>query len=56
MHLEVGRNARQRWLIATLQQLEQYQPTTTPPIDINTDEEMGEKKRQIVHQGVQASQ
>jgi hypothetical protein len=40
------RNARQRWLITTLQQLEQYKPTADPPPPLNIDAEMEEQEQE----------
>jgi len=43
------RNSRQKWIITTLQQLEQYQPTPDPPIQFNTDADMGEQEQDPLH-------
>ena len=50
------RNARQRWLITTLQQLEQYQPTSDPPTQFNTNAEMGDQEQLLEQHGTQAPQ
>jgi hypothetical protein len=39
----MDRGARQRWLINTLKQLEQCQPTVTPRTNFNQDEVMEEQ-------------
>ena len=46
-------NARQRWLITTLQQPEQYQPTADPPPPLNTDAEMEEQEQEQEHEQLQ---
>ncbi len=50
------RNARQKWLITTLRQLEQYQPTTDPPTHFNSDADMGDQEQPTQHHGTQDPQ
>ena len=40
----MDRNARQRWLIGTIKQMEQYQKTTTPQVYFSQDEMMEEQE------------
>jgi hypothetical protein len=42
---KVDRNARKRWLITTLQQLDQNQDTSNPPPEYEQDEEMQEQEQ-----------
>jgi len=45
------RNARQKWLITILQQMEQYQPTTYPSTHFNTNANMGDQEQLPEHHG-----
>jgi len=40
---KLDRNAKKRWLIATLQQMDQQQATASPPLKHEQDEEMQEQ-------------
>ena len=42
---KADRNARKRWLVTTLQQLDQHQDTTSPPPEHQHDEEMQETQQ-----------
>ncbi len=41
---KADRNAKKRWLSATLQQMDQHQPTVSPPPEREHDEKMQEKQ------------
>ena len=47
---KVDRNAKKRWLSATLQQMDQHQAIASPPIEHEHDEEMQEQQQPPPHQ------